>query len=353
MSQKSVFPKRSDEIRREIDSTRQQLDQTIDALVDRFKGRHLVDEVIGVFRTQAAGEKAAQIKDKALQTTNSAVNSIVNSVKSNPWPAVLIGAGVAWMIYSSRQSSSQTDDEYLETGYEDELEDDVGYEFSGGGYGAAGVSGDYEADLTVGEGGEGAAAGLGDKLRNAKDKLGEKASEAKDQLQQKASEIGDRLRDSTENIRNRASELSSQLRDRSRQLYETSRERVTTTVNEHPLEVGLGVLALGVVAGLAIPTPRKIHEVVGPRVDRIRDRARQAGQDLVNRGRHVAEAAAQAARQEAQSQGITPDALKAKAGAVVDRTKEAAANTARDEGVIPGDTSRGGAQTQPAGQQVS
>lgn len=339
--------KRSDEIRQEIDATRQQMDQTIDALAERFKGRHVVDELIGVLRSNSNEETVSKIKDKVTQTTHTAVNSVVNTVKANPWPALLIGAGAAWLIYNSRRSSSDSD-QYLESPYESDLED-AGYEFSGGGYGAAEISDDYEAgDLSSDDDETGA--GLGSKLSDAKETIRNKASQAKDQIQQKASELGDRVRQGAESVKQRAAQLGSQVQERGRQVYERSREQVSATVNQHPLEVGLGVLAVGIVAGLAIPTPQKVNQVVGPRVDRLRDQARERGRDLVNRGRNVVQAAARAAREEADSQGLSPDALREKAGAVAQRTKEAAAESARQEGVLPGNNSGSGSQNQPAGQ---
>lgn len=339
--------RRSDEIRQEIDATRQQMDQTIDALADRFKGRHIIDEVIGVFRSNASDETVSKIKDKVTSTTHTAVNSVVNTVKANPWPALLIGAGVAWLVYNSRRSSSHSDS-YLEGPYEDDL-DESDFELSGGGYGAGELSGDYEAsDLSTTE--EEGASGIGSKLSDVKNTVRDKANQAKDQLSQKASEVGDRVRQGAQTVKDRASQIGSQVQERGRQVYERSREQVVTTVNEHPIEVGLGVLALGIVAGLAIPTPNKVNEVVGPRVDKLRDQARERGRDLVNRGRNVVQAAAQAARQEAESQGITPDAIREKAGAVAQRTKQAATDTARQEGVLPESNPGSGTQPTSAGQ---
>lgn len=353
MSQDATTAKRSDQIRQDIDTTRQQMDQTIDALTSRLKGRHLADEVIGIFRSNVSNESVEKIKDKVTQTTNSAVNTVVNSIKANPWPALLIGAGAAWLVYNSRRSSqSSNGDGYLESPYENDLLDEPGYELSGGGYGVGGVSDDYEsADLTVDESGQiEDGSNLGSKYENLKGTVRDKANKAKDQLQQKASEFGDKVRQGTQAVRDRAGEISSQVQERGRQVLDRGRERVVQTVNDYPVELGLGVLALGIVAGLAIPTPQKVNEVVGPRVDRVRDRAREAGRDLVNKGKNVVQAAAKAAKQEAESQGITPDALREKAGAVVQKTKQAATDTARDQGILQPDSGQGSQQAQPVSQ---
>ncbi len=334
MSQDVNPPKRSEQIRNNIDTTRQQMDQTIDALANRLKGRHLADEVIGLIRTNVSEEKIEKIKNQVTQTTNSAVNTVVNSIKANPWPALLIGAGAAWLVYRSRRSDQSFSS--LESPYENDLIDEPGYELSGGGYGAGAIADDYEStDLTVDESGrieEGSM--LNSKLEEIKGTVRDKAYRAKDQLQQRASELSERVRQGTHAVRERASSIGTRVQEQSRQVYDRSRERVIQTADQHPIELGLGILALGVVAGLAIPTPDKLNEVVGPKVDRVRDRAREAGRDLVSRGKHVVQAAANAARQEAQSQGITPEALREKAAAVAQRSKEAVTETAREEGVL-------------------
>jgi hypothetical protein len=44
----------------------------------------------------------------------------------------------------------------------------------------------------------------------------------------------------------------------------------------------------------------------------LRERVRQSGQDLVQRGKQVVQAAADAAKSEARAQGLTPDAMREK-----------------------------------------
>jgi hypothetical protein len=338
MKPESDHSHKAEEIRSNIDNTRQRMDETIDALASRMKGRHLVDEVIGYFRTENGSEKAAQIKSKVTETAGTAMNTVLNSVKSNPWPAVLIGAGVAWLVYENRRSKSEVTDEDLYGTYDGDYES--AYEVSGGGYSDIGdveygsdIAGQQSAGLA--QEGTASAGGLGEKVQGAKDALRDKATHASEQLRDRASQIGQRVRDTAQSVRARAGELGTRVGERSREVYARSRERVVTTANQHPIEVGLGCLALGLIAGFALPTPQKVNDVVGPRADRLRDRARQASRDLVERGKHVVKAAADAARTEAEAQGLTADALRAKATAVADRAKEAATDTARNEGVMP------------------
>jgi hypothetical protein len=339
MNKDSEASKKAEDIRHNIDLTRQRMDETIDALAGRMKGRHLLDEVVGYFRTDSGQENAAKIKEKVTETAGTAMNTVVNSIKSNPWPALLIGAGVAWLVYSNRRSASAGSDEYMYSPYENDLTDEAGYEVSGGGYGTSDI-GDVEygsdiASSNVSSFDADAGDQSGSRLQGAKDAVRERATQARDQIQAKASQVGQRVREGASAVRNRASQLSSRVQEQSRHLYEVSRERVVTTANAHPVELGLGCLALGLIAGLAIPTPNKVNQVVGPRADRLRDQARQASREFLEKSKNVARAAAEAARREAESQGLTAEALRSKAEAVANTARDAATNTAREQGVMP------------------
>jgi ElaB/YqjD/DUF883 family membrane-anchored ribosome-binding protein len=103
----------------------------------------------------------------------------------------------------------------------------------------------------------------------------------------------------------RLSGLTSQAQQRGREVYQRTRERVVTTSEQHPLEVGLACLAVGAIVGLMLPTPQIVNRRLGPSVDRLRDRARDAGSELLQKGKRVVEAAASAAKVEAKTQGIS------------------------------------------------
>lgn len=342
-SPKSKSP---DDLRSEIDSTRRRMDDTLDALSSRLKGRHLVDEVLGFFRSSNGNgrNRASELGSKVADSASTAAHAVVESVKAHPLPTLLIGAGIAWIIFEKRRQSTDVsyDPDYdttreLPTGWED----DVTYEYSAGevslgesSYGPAGTSAAAgyagtgepiaEGDYTI----ESEAEGEG-RMQQMKHKLGDKASAAREQMRAQSS----RLRERGTDLRERGRERARMMGERFQGGYATARERVVTTVDQHPLESGLVCLALGVVAGMLLPAPRAVQDFAGPTANRLGQRAREAGRDLVQRGKHVAQAAVEAARHEAESQGLTPEALKSKAGAVADRAKTAATETAEQEGL--------------------
>ena len=256
-------------IRSDIDVIRRRLDDTIDALGDRLQPRHLLDEVLGYLRGNSAeGEnRMSQIKERVTQSAESALHSVVDTVKQNPLPALLIGAGVGWMIYESMRDRTPppADGDYYGYSREGErlaYDPDTHYDRPL----------EYPSSL---EGAEAEWSGEADsKLGEMKDRLADQASEAKNNLQAKLAEVGEAEREKAGALKDRASEkfqavkartgeVAARAKDRTRAAYGRTRERIVTTADRHPLEVGLVALATGVLVGLALPTPAPVHRTAG------------------------------------------------------------------------------------------
>lgn len=339
----------TDAIRSNIDETRHRMDETMDALGNRLQGRHLVDEVLGFFRRRSdnGDGMGARTGQKIKQSADTAMHAVVDTVKANPLPSLMIGAGIAWMIYESRRGHSTTPMSYdygESTDYEPDYESDLTLTST--------VDYDPEAHLDrpldYSTGGEQGGT-LKEKLGHAGGAIASKASAAGSHVKDALGTVGGKAREKMMAARERAAELGGRARERSREAYLRSRERVAQTADHHPLESGLACLAIGLVAGLLLPTPEKVNRVAGPRMDRLRDRTRDAGREAFEKGRRVAQAATAAVKQEAEAQGLTLNRIKEKAGAVADRAKEAATDSARDEGIAPGRLAGGGSRQQDAG----
>lgn len=338
----------TDALRSDIDNTRRRMDNTMDALGERLQPRHLFDEALGFIRGNNGDGDArmSQIREKLTHSCESAMHSVVKTVKENPMPALLIGAGVGWMIFESMREKPvrrrSADGDYY--GYDREGErlqydPDTHYDRPL----------DYPASL------EGAEAEWSDqggsKLGQMKDKLADKAAGATEQVKEKLSNAGEAVREKAgalkerageklQAVKQRAGEMSARVRDGTREAYTRTRERVVTTADQHPLEVGLVALAAGVLVGLALPTPGPVDRTVGATADRLRDRTKQAATETFEKGKRVAQAAFSAVKDEAQAQGLTPERLREKAGALADRAKEAGQQTAKQEGLpTPGNQS--------------
>lgn len=274
-------------IRREIDQTRQRMDETIDALGQRFKGRHLVDEALHVFRTQQENGNMRKLKNKFSDSADSAYHSVVDTIKAYPVPTALVGAGLAWLIFEKTRSRSHQEqqDEYSSGFYGDNfgntpptITDDVT---------------DNGGNLPLPE---------DDVMAGARHKVGEVA----DSLKAGATRLRDRTQQAAQAVGGRAREISHKAKEQTQQLYRQSRDRVVSTVETHPLESGLVCLALGFVAGLALPTSSRVRHAITPGARALRDRTH----DMVERGKQVARTAAQAVKDEAETQGLTGGAAR-------------------------------------------
>jgi gas vesicle protein len=91
---------------------------------------------------------------------------------------------------------------------------------------------------------------------------------------------------------------------------------------ENPLGLAVGAAAVGFVAGMLIPSTRIEDEKIGPMADQVKEKARETGQEALERGKEVARETAETAK----------EAGREHAGELRDSTQERAAET---QGVGP------------------
>jgi hypothetical protein len=78
---------------------------------------------------------------------------------------------------------------------------------------------------------------------------------------------------------------------------------VAGVAQENPLGLAVGAVAAGFLVGLAIPSSSVEHEKLGPVADRVKDQAKETGQEALERGKEVAESAAQTVSEEGRKHG--------------------------------------------------
>lgn len=110
-----------------------------------------------------------------------------------------------------------------------------------------------------------------------------------------------------------------------------TRDAVKTACEDYPLAAGAACLGLGLVAGLLVPPTKYEDEAMGEHADRLKESAQQKAEEAVERGQEIAAHTANAAMEEAERQGVTPDQMVETARQSVANVAEAAADEATEQ----------------------
>jgi len=128
---------------------------------------------------------------------------------------------------------------------------------------------------------------VSDKVETVKSKVSDTATRAKEAVAGTTSRVGDATPS--------RGEVTQQTR------------RAAGLAKENPLGLAIGAAAIGFLAGLAVPSTRVEDERLGPVADQVKDKARETGQEALDRGRQVAHevasTAADTARERTQEHG--------------------------------------------------
>lgn len=96
--------RRTRQLQSEIASTREEMSETIDALQEKLRPGNLVSDATERVKG-AASERMRSMTDMASEKAQ----GVIQEVRQNPIPALMIGAGVAWMLIDYAR---QQDDGY-------------------------------------------------------------------------------------------------------------------------------------------------------------------------------------------------------------------------------------------------
>jgi gas vesicle protein len=115
----------------------------------------------------------------------------------------------------------------------------------------------------------------------------------------------DSVSDKVETVKSKVGLASSKVSDAtpSGEDVKQGAQRAAGVAQENPLGLAMGAVAIGFIAGLAVPTTRVEDERIGPVADQVKDKAKETGQEAMERGKQVAQDAAQSAKETAQQSG--------------------------------------------------
>lgn len=248
------------EIENRIRLTRHEMDETLDELGRRLNPRNVFEDVLAIFQgDRTSGARAREVAER-----------VGRSLRDNPVPAALIGAGVAWLLFRSTA----------------DREEGVAFdEYHGATFG--GVQGSSYGTGVGSDGSPAPAMGSDDSgvLGRAKEKASHGVRRAKEAAGSAAAAAAHGVGAAGARIRSGGA---------------AARRKSVETYEESPLAAGLGALAAGVLCGLLMPGTRREDEWMGERSDELKEEARELGREVMERGKDVAAQAAETARQAAE-----------------------------------------------------
>ena len=251
-------------------------------------------------------------------------------------PSLLIGAGLAWIIIDATTEDNEETESYagpVDSPYEGTHSDEGGAPSS---YPAG-----YSDEQTESGGGRSLAKSAKDKLGEAKEAVAgvagvvkEKVTAVSEAANVAADDLGRRAQDVYQQGRSTGLNVSRNIQ----RGYHSSAEQLENAMEEYPLAVGIGFAALGALVGVLLPRTRREDELLGEQSDQLVKATKEKGEQLLQRGKVVAERVAESALDEARQQGLTPEAVgermsefAGKVGEVVHKAKEEAGTAAKDE----------------------
>ena len=280
----------SEQLQREIERTRAEMGETLESIRHKLSPGELFDQALDYFKRSGPSEFTRNLGD---------------TVKHNPVPVTLIGLGIGWLMMSGSRDADTAPTEGTASG--------IGQRVSA-------VS-------------SGAASGAGQMMQGAR----ERAGAARERIGEMAHGARERSGETYERMSEAANRLRHQVG------YQSVRGRDTFNYlrDEQPLILGVLGFALGAALGAGLPATRREDELMGEMRDAYVHKAREMGEEQLDKAKQVVATAGRAAQEQLQNEGMTPGHVDEQArqatetvARVVQASRDAAEQEARNQGLI-------------------
>ncbi len=276
---------RTREIRDEIEETRGEMSETVDAIQEKLKPRNIAANAAERVKTATTervrnmADTASETAQQAMDYTREATNVAVEKARQNPIPLALLVAGAGWWLANrSRKSPSagyRAQPYYEYEGYVAE----VPYEYDDdGGLMARIRNNPIPATL----------AGVGITWLAVTSPERYTWSDTDDS--------GRGLTDRASEMASRTKEYAADTAQSVRRMARRRQNQLQRIMNENPVLVGAAALLLGAAVGLAVPETETENEWMGEARDNVVERARDVARDAANEVQDAATTVADAAK---------------------------------------------------------
>jgi ElaB/YqjD/DUF883 family membrane-anchored ribosome-binding protein len=236
--------KSPDELEREIDDTRAHIEYTLDLLERKLSPSDMIEEAMRIARRNGGAF----------------ASNLATEIRNKPFPTLLAGIGLAWLMSSSGRPS-------------------------------------YRGD-----------GGAGDMAREARERaqdLGARAREGAHDIGERAHEMGERVQEMGRRAGDAASEAGHGIQDAAHQVGDAARRGARRAADEYqhllreqPLLLGILGLGIGAALGSVLPRTDIEDEVMGEHSDQLKRKAEEEGKKASRQVRDSAERVAGAAHEQ-------------------------------------------------------
>lgn len=306
-----------DEIRRDIENTRQRISTEIEALEGKLTPAHAKEVMAANVK-----ERIVETKDRFVGRASHSAHLVrdnasrlgtdfVSTARANPMPLALIGAGAGWLVWEMMRPRRDVE---IEVEPLFDLEGDTA--LPGGtfeeyqGFEEVGAIGD---DVSVSSssylGSPSYTSGVGVERPSARTKVADKAAEVKQRARSAFEDARYKAKNLAGHTKERYSDVASTTRERASHLAVRGKEGIHRSKDvtseayfSNPIAFGALALAAGVGLAMALPHTRREDELLGRAHGKVAGRARElvdsaksVAKDAVREGAHVAKDAAKQA----------------------------------------------------------
>jgi len=305
------------EIRADIEQTRADMSETINALQERLSPSNLkeqaqeqISEVKEQVKEQVREQfyeakemvRAATIGrvEDMVQSAGDSVNdaryTVMETIRQNPIPAALVGIGLGWLFMNRRSATPiRYSGRGSVRGMSQYYDDRRPYDYAPG-YSSGGMRGQSQGFVG-----------------NAVDRVQQTAGNVAGSVTGTASNVAGTVSDTASNVASTVSDTASNLADQAQYQAQRLEDRFQHALTTNPLAVGAVALALGTAVGLTLPQTERENELMGEARDTLVDRAQEVASNTFEKVQRVAsevtteakETIRETTMEQAREQGLT------------------------------------------------
>ena len=226
---------------------------------------------------------------------------VVRQIRGNPMPALLIGAGITWMILGAEDDDASESAQLTGRGSDKQP-------FPLSPSASEPVSSEQSGD-------SGIASVVKEKARDAHQAL----SNATEAVAGKVSELSSGVQSQTRSARSAISEgirrsqrVGSGASEHLQKSSVQAGDKFQEMVEEYPFAVAIGFLGVGLLTGLLLPRTRQEDKLVGEKSDQLLEQVKEAGKENLEKAKTIAQRITQTTLDEVEREGITSEAAASK-----------------------------------------